>query len=85
MQLEKRDAPLRIKIVSLSLNGCYVPMLFTLEVGTKVKLTFPINDAKMTAKGIVVCRHLQVGNGIRFNGMVTEDNTRLRRFLEAIP
>jgi len=30
------------KTVDLSLGGCYIDMLFTLEVGTKVKLTLTI-------------------------------------------
>jgi len=60
-------------------------MLFTLEVGTKVKLTLQINHETMNTDGIVVSRQFQVGNGIRFNGMVTEENARLKRFLEAIP
>jgi len=60
-------------------------MLFTLEVGTKVKLTLQINHETMNTDGIVVSRQFQVGNGIRFNGMATEENARLKRFLEAIP
>jgi hypothetical protein len=82
--LEKQAAPFRIKTASLSLNGCYIPMMFTLEVGTKVKLSLWIKDAKISTEGLVVSRHLNVGNGIRFTGMVTDDNARLRGFLEAV-
>jgi len=59
-------------------------MMFTLEVGTKVTLTLRVNDAEISSAGIVVSRHLKVGNGIRFVGLADEDNARLRRFLVAL-
>jgi hypothetical protein len=83
--LEKQATFFPIKTTSLSVNGCYIEMLFTLEVGTKVKLTLWIDGAKMSSEGIVVTRDLKVGNGIRFTGLVAEDNARLRRFLTALP
>jgi c-di-GMP-binding flagellar brake protein YcgR len=85
LQLEKHATPLRTKTVDLSLGGCYIDMLFTLEVGTKVNLTLTINDGKISAEGVVVNRDLKVGNGIQFTAMSTEDSVRLQQFLAAIP
>ncbi len=56
-------------------------MMFTLEVGTKLKIVLWLNDVQVSTGGIVVTRDLQVGNGIKFIDMATEDRLRLRRFL----
>jgi c-di-GMP-binding flagellar brake protein YcgR len=85
LQLEKQAVPLRPKITDLSLGGCYVEMMFTLELGTKVKLTLQIGDAKVNTEGIVVTRDLESGNGIQFTGMRVEDSMRLKQFLAAAP
>jgi c-di-GMP-binding flagellar brake protein YcgR len=81
LQLEKQAVPLRARTTDLSLGGCYVEMMFTLEVGTKVKLTLWIGDAKVNSEGIVVSRKLRIGNGIKFTGMDAKDSARLKQFL----
>jgi c-di-GMP-binding flagellar brake protein YcgR len=85
LQLQKQATPFRVKTSDLSLGGCYVEMMFTLEVGTKARLTLSLNDAKVSTDGIVVSRDLQVGNGIQFVGMSAEDSVRLKQFLAATP
>jgi len=82
--LEKQSTPLRAQTSDLSLGGCYVEMMFTLEVGTKVKLTLFVRNEKVNVDGIVVTRHLQVGNGIQFTDMAVEDSARLRHFLTTV-
>ncbi len=83
LQSERTATPLRVKTTDLSLGGFYVEMMFTLEVGTKLKIGLWLNDVKVSAGGIVVTRDLQVGNGIEFIDMATEDRLRLERFLAA--
>ena len=58
-------------------------MMFTLEVGTKLKIVLWINDVKVSTGGLVVTRDLQVGNGIEFTDMAPEDRERLKHFLTA--
>jgi len=58
-------------------------MMFTLEMGTKLKITFWINDVKVSTGGIVVTRFRNLGNGIEFTDMSVEDRGRLKRFLAA--
>jgi PilZ domain len=79
--VEGHAKPFRTKTLDLSLGGCYIDMLFTLEVGTKVKVILMVNDQKVSAEGVVVNRDLQAGNGIRFTGIAAEDSARLRHFL----
>ena len=85
LQLENHATPLRTKTVDLSLGGCYIDMLFTLEVGSKVNLTLTIDDGKISAEGIVANRDLKTGNGIRFTSMAADDSNRLKKFLAATP
>ena len=83
LQSGKASTPLRVKTADLSIGGFYVEMMFTLEVGTKLKIGLWLNDVKVSAGGIVVTRDLQVGNGIEFIDMATEDRLRVKRFLAA--
>ena len=81
LQSERTATPLRVKTTDLSIGGLYVEMMFTLEVGNKLKLGLWLNDVQVSTGGIVVTRDLQVGNGIKFIDMTTEDRLRLKRFL----
>jgi PilZ domain-containing protein len=83
LQSERTATPFRVKTTDLGLGGFYVEMMFTLEVGTKLKIGLWLNDVKVSAGGIVVTRDLQVGNGIEFIDVATEDRLRLKRFLAA--
>ena len=81
LQSDKPSTPLRVKTADLSIGGLYVEMMFTLEVGTKLKVVLWINDVKLSIGGLVVTRDLQVGNGIDFADMAPEDRVRLEQFL----
>jgi c-di-GMP-binding flagellar brake protein YcgR len=83
LQSERTSVPLRVETADLSIGGLYVEMMFTLEVGTKLKIVLWINDVKVSTGGIVVTRDLQVGNGIEFTDMTPEDRERLEHFLTA--
>jgi c-di-GMP-binding flagellar brake protein YcgR len=83
LQSERASGPLRNKTADLSIGGLYVEMMFTLEVGTKLKIVLWINDVKVSTGGVVVTRDLQVGNGIEFTDMAPEDRERLKHFLTA--
>jgi len=81
LQSESTATPLRVKSADLSLGGLYVEMMFTLEVGTMLKIVLWLNDVQVSAGGMVVTRDLQVGNGIKFIDLATEERLRLKRFL----
>jgi c-di-GMP-binding flagellar brake protein YcgR len=83
LQSERTATPRLIKTADLSIGGLYVEMMFTLEVGTKLKIVLWINDVKVSTGGVVVTRDLQVGNGIEFTDMAPEDRERLKDFLTA--
>jgi c-di-GMP-binding flagellar brake protein YcgR len=81
LHLETARTPLRVKTADLSLGGLYVEMVFTLEIGTKLKLVVRLNDVKVITGGVVRTRDLQRGNGIEFTDMAHEDHAKLKRFL----
>src|ERR1700694_5517328 len=81
LQLERDSVPLRVKTADLSIGGLYIEMMFTLEIGAKLKIVLWINDVKVSTGGVVVTRDLQVGNGIEFTDMAPEDRERLKHFL----
>ena len=74
--------PLRVKTADLSLGGLYVEMMFTLEIGSKLKIVLWMAGAPVSTAGVVVTRDLQVGNGIKFTEM-SEDRAKLKHFLSA--
>jgi c-di-GMP-binding flagellar brake protein YcgR len=83
LQSERTSGPLRVETADLSIGGLYVEMMFTLEVGTRLKIVLWIDDVKVSTGGIVVTRDLQVGNGIEFTDMTPEDRERLNHFQTA--
>lgn len=73
--------PMRTTTDEISLCGCYIETMFTLELGTKLALVFSLNQVRIGAKGIVVTKHPQVGNGIDFVEMTSDDRLRLREYI----
>jgi len=73
--------PQRTSIEEISLCGCYIETMFTFEVSTRVDLVIWLNQEKVTAKGIVVNRYPQVGNGIDFVTMAPQDRLKLSDFI----
>ncbi|HJT69136.1 MAG TPA: PilZ domain-containing protein [Terriglobales bacterium] len=75
------SAPMRTAIHEISLCGCYIESMFTMDVGTKVQLAFSLGETTGSASGIVVTKYPQVGNGIDFISMSPEDRLKLHDFI----
>ena len=65
----------------ISLCGCYIETMFTMDLGTKLGLVFSLNQERVGANGIVVTKHPQVGNGIDFIGMSPEGRLKLSEYI----
>lgn len=76
-------APVRATTSEISLGGCYIETMFTLDVGTKVDLVMWLDGQKLSARGIIATRYPQVGNGIDITDMNPEDRAKLEVFLKA--
>lgn len=75
-------APVRATTSEISLSGCYIETMFTLDVGTKLDVVIWLDGQKLTAKGVVATRYPQVGNGIDITDMKPEDRAKLEGFLK---
>lgn len=76
--------PMRTATDEISLCGCYIESMFTMDVGTKLQLTLWLNETKASATGVIVTKYPQVGNGIEFVNMAPEDRLTLHAFISQL-
>jgi PilZ domain-containing protein len=81
---EACEAPLRTETADLSVTGCYIEMLFTLPVGTRVKVTLQAGGSTILTTGKVVTRDPNFGNGIEFMSMTDKDSETLRQCIAGV-
>lgn len=75
------STPMRTAVEEISLCGCYIETMFTMEVGTRLSLVFSCGDHSIATDAVVATKYPQVGNGIDFVDMAPEDRLKLERFL----
>ena len=68
----------------ISVGGCYIEMNFTLPVGSKLDLALWLGDDRVTTKALVVTHHPYFGNGIQFLDMNTQDQEKLKQFVNSV-
>ncbi len=85
LHLSASAPPQRTSVEEISLCGCYIETMFTFDVGTRLALMFSLNEEIISVQGIVVNRYPQVGNGIDFVEISTEDRAKLSDFLSKLP
>ncbi len=82
VELKQADsAPMRTATEEISLCGCYVETMFTMEVGTKLSLALSLKDDVIHCIGVVATKYPQVGNGIDFVDMVPDDGLKLSAYI----
>ena len=74
-------APIRTATDEISVCGCYIEMMFTLDVGTKLELVLSLDQQKVSAKAVISTKTPQVGNGIDFVDMDAEDRLKLSEYI----
>lgn len=77
------DSTLEVEAADVGLGGCYIPMIFTLEVGRRLDLVLALGHHRLAIRAVVVRRDPQRGNGIMFLDMAREDRIRLQHFLKS--
>src|SRR5579864_8129212 len=60
--------PMRTSTDQISLCGCYIESMFTMDVGEKLSITLSVGDM-ILCTGVVATKYPQVGNGIDFIDM----------------
>jgi PilZ domain len=74
-------APLRTTACDLSVGGCYVEAMFSLEIGAKLQMKRWLGSAVLEVAGIVATCYPQVGNGIQFSRITDEVVWKLGHFV----
>ncbi len=74
--------PRRAQTNTLSLGGCYVEMVETLQVNSHMDVILWLDGVKVRAWAEVVCNHPHVGNGIKFVRIADADRQKLVDFLQ---
>jgi len=84
LHLADKETPVRETTSDLSLGGCYIGTMATMQVGTRLNIALWLGEEKVTISAIVVTCYPQVGNGIQFLAMPPADRNRVRSFLESL-
>jgi hypothetical protein len=74
-------AAMRTSTDEISLCGCYIETMFTMDIGTKLGVVFSIGGERVCAAAVVATKYPQVGNGIDFIQMTAEDRLKLNSFI----
>jgi c-di-GMP-binding flagellar brake protein YcgR len=74
-------APMRSATDEISLCGCYIETMFTMEVGTRLSLALSLKDDMVRCMGVVATKYPQVGNGIDFIDMAPDDRLKLSAYI----
>jgi PilZ domain-containing protein len=73
---------LHLTASNLSRHGCYLEMPNPLSVGTRVRVALSLGEQIAQARGCVITRHPDLGNGIMFLTFEEDGQRTLRRYLE---
>jgi hypothetical protein len=71
--------PLGASVSDISMSGCYVELMTTLPVGTKVELTLRVADITLNCAAEVRTSHPGVGLGMEFESMSATDRGALKK------
>jgi hypothetical protein len=71
--------PLGASVSDISLTGCYVELLTTLPIGTKVELTLQVIEITVHCSAEVRTSHPGVGMGIKFEKLSETDYAALEK------
>ena len=84
LRKEGSDVPYRLQTADLSKGGCYVQMMMTMPVGTRLKATLWLDDVPVRVRAQVVTSHPQFGNGVMFTEFEGTGKQVLERYLDGI-
>jgi len=65
----------------ISLCGCYIETMFTMEIGTKLSVILSVESEMIRCTAVVATKYPQVGNGIDFIDMSQDDRLKLSRHI----
>ena len=84
MQTEEGAPPLFANVTDVSLGGCFVETSTILPPGSKIKLGFSMDDASLSAEGVVARLDPGTGVAVQFREMNREGRERMFKILEFV-
>jgi diguanylate cyclase (GGDEF)-like protein/putative nucleotidyltransferase with HDIG domain len=84
MQTEEGGPPLFANVTDVSLGGCFVETSTILAPGSKIKLVFSMDDASLSAEGVVARLDPGSGAAVQFREMNREGRERMFKILEFV-
>ncbi|PYV58556.1 MAG: hypothetical protein DMG91_03720 [Acidobacteria bacterium] len=84
LRRQGNGTPVRGQTADISMGGCYVEIMLTQQVSTELGITLWLGDKKICGTGVVVSRHPNFGNGIKFVFLDDEGKRQLNNYLEAL-
>jgi c-di-GMP-binding flagellar brake protein YcgR len=81
MRSEANSAPSRAVTEEISLCGCYIETMFTLDIGARVALTLWLDEQQIHTGAVIATRYPQVGNGFEFIEITSEDRLKLNSYI----
>ncbi|HYM74719.1 MAG TPA: diguanylate cyclase [Candidatus Dormibacteraeota bacterium] len=84
VQTDVGGVPLFANLTDISMGGCYVETSTILAPGSKIKLSFSMDDASLSAEGFVSRMDPGSGVAVQFREMSREARERMFRILEFV-
>ena len=84
MQTEEGAPPLFANVTDVSLGGCFVETSTIVAPGSKIKLGFSMDDASLSAEGVVARLDPGTGVAVQFREMNREGRERMFKILEFV-
>jgi diguanylate cyclase (GGDEF)-like protein/putative nucleotidyltransferase with HDIG domain len=84
LQTETGGAPVFANLTDVSMGGCYIETSNILSPGTKIKLGFSMDDASLSAEGVVARLDPGSGVAVKFREMNRDGRDRMFRILEYV-
>ena len=81
---ERSPVPLRVTATDLSASGCYVETLSPFPIGTSLIAEICFAGRTMTTRTFVRTCDPQVGMGVEFIGLHSEEQQRFQQYLQAM-
>ena len=84
MQTEAGGTPLFANLTDVSLGGCYIETSTILGPGSKLKVGFSMDDASLSAEGVVARLDPGSGLAVQFRELNREGRERMLKILEFV-
>ena len=84
MKTDAEPAPMFANLTDVSLGGCYVETSTILAPGSKIKLTFSMDDPNLAAEGVVARLDPGSGFAVQFREMNRDARERMFKILEFV-